>query len=373
MRLVYLSPVPWSSFAQRPHKFVEWFHTTMGGEVLWVDPYPTRFPLLSDFRRLGQQGSQENCTSPSWLKVIRPSALPIEPLPLSGWVNALMWRKVLDEVDAFSHQQPTLLAIGKPSVLALAVMNRLDAAVSVYDAMDDFPSFYTGFSRLAMRRREKELIGRVTHVLASSTALMLRLGNVRSDVHLVSNGLDADILPAPKIGTQVHERKILGYVGTIGHWFDWDWVIALAKARPRDVVRLIGPMFSSSPYALPENIEILPPCAHQEALCAMQDFDVGLIPFKNNDLTASVDPIKYYEYRALGLPVVSTEFGEMAFRGNEDGTFLGKGEHGIANLIEQALLYCPDEATIRQFAISNTWGARFEAARIISTKQIITE
>ena len=365
MRLVYLSPVPWSSFAQRPHKFVEWFHSVTVGQVLWVDPYPTRFPLLSDFRRLGAQDSQENCTSPAWLEVIRPSALPIEPLPLSGWVNALMWRKVLEEVDAFSHQQPTLLAIGKPSVLALAVMNRLDAAVSVYDAMDDFPSFYAGLSRMAMRRRERALIGRVTHVLVSSTALMQRWSDVRSDVQLVPNGLDASVLPAPKIGALARERRVLGYVGTIGPWFDWGWVIHLAKSRPQDVVRLIGPMFTPSPVALPANVEVLPPCAHQEALRAMRDFDVGLIPFKKNDLTASVDPIKYYEYRALGLPVISTDFGEMVFRGGEDGTFLSRGVQDVSELVQSALLYSADIESARRFMVSNTWEARFAAAKII--------
>jgi glycosyltransferase involved in cell wall biosynthesis len=365
MQLVYLSPVPWSSFAQRPHKFVEWFHSTTGGDVLWVDPYPTRFPLLSDFRRLGKQASQENGISPPWLKILRPSALPIEPLPWSGWIQGLMWRKSLGEVVAFSRQKSTLLAIGKPSVLALAVLNLLDSVTSVYDAMDDFPSFYAGLSRMAMRRRERELIGRVTHVLASSTALMKRLSDVRSDVQLVPNGLDASVLPDPKIGTLLREKRILGYVGTIGPWFDWEWVIHLAKGRPQDVVRLIGPVFTPSHCALPENVEILPPCIHQEALRAMQEFDVGLIPFKKNDLTNSVDPIKYYEYRALGLPVISTDFGEMAFREGEAGTFLSRGIQDVSGLIQSALRYSADIQSVRQFAACNTWEARFAAARII--------
>jgi hypothetical protein len=365
MQLVYLSPVPWSSFAQRPHKFVAWFHANTGGDVLWVDPYPTRFPLLSDFRRLGLHVSQENHVSHVWLRVIKPSALPIEPLPGSGWVNALMWRSTLKDIDAFFCQKPTLLVIGKPSVLALAVLNRFKGFKSVYDAMDDFPAFYSGFSCLAMRWREQQLVRRVTSVLASSTALKQRWGDVRADVQLVHNGLDANVLPAPRSYVAVREKKVLGYVGTIAAWFDWDWVIALAKARPTDAVRLIGPMFSPVPAALPRNIEMLPSRNHQEALLAIQDFDVGLIPFKKNDLTVSVDPIKYYEYRALGLPVISTDFGEMAFRGGEDGTFLSCDVDGINSLVEGALRYNADVESIRQFRIGNTWGVRFTAAKII--------
>jgi hypothetical protein len=365
MQLIYLSPVPWTSFAQRPHKFVEWFHKTTGGHVLWVDPYPTRFPSLSDFRRLGQQVSQENDSSITWLKVIRPSALPIEPLPWSGWLNALIWRGVLDEIVAFARQQPTMLGIGKPSVFALAVMSRLNAVVSIYDAMDDFPSFYTGFSRMAMRRRELELISRSTHVLVSSTELQRRWSKFRPDVQLVLNGLDARVLPVKNVLISPKAEKVLGYVGTIGPWFDWDWVINLARVRPLDEVRLIGPMFTPPTYVLPTNIKIHPPCTHQEALYAMQEFDIGLIPFKRNNLTSSVDPIKYYEYRALGLPIISTNFGEMAFRGGEDGTFLSHSIQDVSGLVQTALMYRSEIESVSRFVSLNTWEERFSDAKII--------
>jgi hypothetical protein len=365
MQLIYLSPVPWASFAQRPHKFVEWFHASTGGDVLWVDPYPTRFPLLSDFHRLGTQSFKENRQSPTWLNVVRPKALPIEPIPASGLVNELMWHSALNDIDLFIRRNPTILCMGKPSVMALTVLKRHKDITSVYDAMDDFPLFYTGFSRLSMRWRERKLIGRVSQVLVSSTALKNRLSTVRPDIQLVANGLDASLLPIPKMVSNTRKKKILGYVGTIGSWFDWEWVIALAKARPADVVRLIGPVFVRSAHSLPENIEMLPTCTHQDALRAMLDFDIGLIPFKINELTFSVDPIKYYEYRALGLPVLSTEFGEMALRNNEEGTFLINSKQEFNNLVQKALSYCPDEKIIQQFKASNAWEVRFEAARII--------
>lgn len=365
MRLIYLSPVPWASFAQRPHKFVEWFHGRTGDEVLWVDPYPTRFPLPSDLRRFGIKDGREQQANPPWLRVIRPFSLPIEPLLGSGWVNALIWRRVFHEIDTFASQKPALLVIGKPSVLALAVMGRIKGCRTVYDAMDDFPAFYSGFSRWAMRRREQQLVRSVSTVLVSSTALKQRWCDFRADVRLVHNGLDLNVLPPPKASVATSNQKVLGYVGTIGTWFDWEWVIALAKARPADVVRLIGPVFAPAPVVLPQNIEMLPSSSHQAVLVAMQDFDVGLIPFKKNDLTASVDPIKYYEYRALGLPVISTDFGEMALRGGEGGTFLSRTNHDINDLVQGALLFREDEESVRNFRTSNTWDARFATSRLI--------
>ena len=71
----------------------------------------------------------------------------------------------------------------------------------------------------------------------------------------------------------------------------------------------------------------------------MQEFSVGLIPFKCTDLTASVDPIKFYEYRALGLPVLSARFGEMALRDGLAGVFLMDKHSDLASLVRTAMAY----------------------------------
>jgi hypothetical protein len=97
-------------------------------------------------------------------------------------------------------------------------------------------------------------------------------------------------------------------------------------------------------------------------MTAMQRFDVGLIPFRQNQLTASVDPIKYYEYRALGLPVVSTNFGEMALRGSQDGTWISQQPQDASALVAQALQHRATTESVQQFRTTNSWNARFDAA-----------
>lgn len=365
MQLIYMAPVPWDSFAQRPHKFVEWFHRHTGNEVLWIDPYPTRFPKFSDILRLGKETHRQRYANPQWLRVIKPTAFPIEPLPGSGFVNSLRWSRLLLDLEAFVERKETMLAFGKPSVLALAVLNRFSGCRSVYDAMDDFPAFYSGLSRSAMQSREKELGSQVTLLLVSSTALKRRWSGYRGDVRLVHNALDPDVLPPLRVNPANRDKRVFGYVGTIASWFDWEWLIALAESRPDDEVRLIGPLFAAASKSLPPNVKLLPPCQHQLALSAMQDFDVGLIPFKKTPLTESVDPIKYYEYRALGLPVLSTDFGEMVFRKGADGTFLSRGVADMGEQVSQALQHHTSAENVRVFAARNSWGARFSEAGII--------
>lgn len=364
MRLVYLSPVPWASFAQRPHKFVEWFHARHGGEVLWVDPYPTRLPKIGDFRREKSAvvaGVTSSVELPPWLQVVRPRALPIEPLPGSGALNRFLWRDVLNQVDQFLTEPNGLIGIGKPSALALQVLSRHLEVQSFYDAMDDFPAFYEGWSRQAMAQRERAVAAQASNILVSSTALAGRFHSHKPKVFMALNACATEMLPGDKLISPSTEHPVLGYVGTIGHWFDWPLVVALANANPMTRIRLIGPAYIPPPAGLPQNIELLPACDHATAMLAMQDFSVGLIPFKQTDLTASVDPIKYYEYRALGLPVVSTCFGEMIFREKQSGVFLVRNQSNLASVVEHALAYESNKNEIQHFRNENSWGARFDA------------
>lgn len=367
MRLVYMSPVPWESFAQRPHKFVEWFHGRTGEPVLWVDPYPTRFPAWGDFRRPRLSGlSSQRGTVPTWLTLCKPCLLPIEPIPSSGWVNRIFWMSCMRAISDFVEGGRTLLAIGKPSVLALELLKRFYHCPSLYDAMDDFPAFYVGLSHFAMARRERKITQRVDVILASSSELKSRWANIHKDVRLVHNGLDMLAVKAVVPTAMPSKNKVFGYVGTIASWFDWEWIRALADARPKDEIRLIGPVFQPPLRELPDNVKILAACDQPSALRAMAHFDVGIIPFKKNLLTASVDPIKYYEYRVFGLPVMSSGFGEMGLREGESGVFITHSLNDVPAMAEAAMSFELSANDCCDFAVKNSWKSRFDEANIFS-------
>lgn len=368
-RLVYFSPVPWTSFAQRPHRFVEWFHSRTNGDVMWVEPYPTRFPDISDLRRVmsePRKSESQNTFQPPWLRILHPRAFPIEPLPGAGVVNKLLWRQLSNIVADFVAKGPCMVGVGKPSELALQVLTRHASTPSFYDAMDDFPAFYHGLSRVAMAQREGAIAKRVGHILVSSSALADRFAVHQEKVLMALNACTVDTLPALDAPKMARKRLSVGYVGTVADWFDWNLIIKLAKENPSIDICLVGPVFTTAPGPLPMNIEMLPACSHERAITLMQSFSVGLIPFKRNSLTDSVDPIKYYEYRALGLPVLSTKFGEMARRSEEDGVYLVNNHDNLNELIEAAVSYTPDIKKIRRFRELNSWEARFDGSGLLS-------
>ena len=120
-------------------------------------------------------------------------------------------------------------------------------------------------------------------------------------------------------------------------------------------------MHCAPPGPLPSNVQCLAPVSQHDVYQAMAQFDVGLIPFELNDVTRYVDPVKYYEYRALGLPVLSTQFGEMAHRSAVDGVHfwehLESGELKLDDLIGSRSL----QAHTQHFCDENNWKQRFDA------------
>lgn len=365
MQLVYLSPTPWGSFSQRPHELVRQFHAKTGKPILWVEPYPTRFPVFKDISSRPRRPAEPGPEIPPWLTVIKPLALPIEPLPCSGWLNRMLWYSVIACVRRFAVE-PTLLGIGKPSALGLQLLREPIFAGSFYDAMDNFSEFYEGWSRYSMARRQIKTAQSVTTILTSSSALETQF-STQIDVRLLRNACASERMPALPTAPTPRDRRapVFGYVGTIAKWFDWDFVIALATVFPHAEIRLIGPVHVDIPASLPANIRLLATLSHSDAVSAMALFDVGLIPFKLSEVTRFVDPIKYYEYRALGLPVVSSVFGEMADRRGVAGVFLIDGPADIPLAFEQALAFGESLESTAQFRHANSWEARFEDVHAI--------
>ena len=363
MNLVYFSPVSWNDFEQRPHKFVKWYHEKYKADVLWVQPYPTRLPLMKDFYRLKEQRGLRQSVNASWLKTVTAPALPIEPLYGSSVINGFFWKKTYESVDAFIRNGECCIGVGKPSALAIRLLRKYSALFSFYDCMDNFPAFYQGVSRRSMERREKVLANLVNKIMVSSSSLRPKFDTHINDVSLVLNACDVDMLPEVEDLSR-SESVILGYVGMMNDWFDWSLVVALAKTDPSVVIRLIGPVRTPYQGVLPRNVEVLPACDHASALKAMEDFSIGIIPFKVNELTASVDPIKYYEYRALGLPVLSTGFGEMAYRQKEEGVFLVDESSDLQASVRVASTYVLDSNDVKNFRCQNSWSGRFDSSDI---------
>jgi len=329
--------------------------------VLWVEPYPCRFPYWSD---LVSAKRQEQCLSslPSRVEVLHVPALPLEPLGLGRWLNRnFLWRQTWRRIERFAAEGRFVLGIGRPCSLALAALRRLRPARSFYDAMDNFPEFYDGLARQVMYRNEEAVAAEVDFVLASSTFLAEKFARRGLPVEKVMNaGFPAELSTDCYTARENTRSPIFGYLGCIGRWFDWPLVIRFAKAVPWAWLDLVGPLAAPLPEKLPININLHPACSTAEAGECLSRFSVGFIPFYNNTLTAGVDPIKYYDYRAAGLPVLSTSFGEMALRDQRDGVYFLDRSPDLEATAKTALTHRDDPREIERFRRENNWNIRFQ-------------
>jgi hypothetical protein len=151
-------------------------------------------------------------------------------------------------------------------------------------------------------------------------------------------------------------------VGCIADWFDWPLVLRLASSVPEVDVELVGPCITPPPQRLPSNVKVQAGCDHRALHAHLSRFTAGLIPFRGNRLTNSVDPIKYYDYRACGLPVLSTNFGEMSYRQSEESVFFLDGGANLGATVRAAISRSIPSSVTESFRQANSWEERFASA-----------
>lgn len=159
---------------------------------------------------------------------------------------------------------------------------------------------------------ESVLLDRCAEVTVCSADLVRRKGAAR-DVTLVTNGVDLDRYraahPRP---ADLPEGRVALYVGTAHpDRFDVPLLLATARAlRGRARVVVVGPVLDvgreDRDALAREDVVLLGPRPWTTVPAYLRHADVLLVPHLVNDFTESLDPIKLYEYRAVGRPVVAT-------------------------------------------------------------------
>lgn len=163
-------------------------------------------------------------------------------------------------------------------------------------------------------------------------------------------------------------RRIIGYYGYLAEWMDYDMVRQAALLRPEYEFVFIGKaIYDTSKFEGVSNIHLLGLKPYKELSDYAKLFDVAIIPFVINEKMDCVSPIKFYEYCALGLPVVTSKMKEMEALASEhvacvDGIdeFLHYLDKFAKDDVKKLAKQCgPD------IALCNTWEAR---ARLIENE-----
>ena len=290
--------------------------------VLWVNYRGTRRPtvstsdLKSTFQTVGRivRGSQR----------VSPTMIQTTPFVLPGVGNGRLGRLSQQAIVAqirrvlrrfTAAHRPIQVWTFAPDVAFLG--GRFGEERFVYYCVDEYAQFQ-GFDTGAVTESERRVLRCADVVMTSSQALYEAKRAVHPNVHLVRHGVDVEHF-AQALNPHIQRPQelrglsgpIVGFFGLLHHWIDTDLIIEASRAVPDAQFVLIGQVFGDvRRLRRRPNVHLLGrrPYADLPGYCAA--FDVGILPFKCNDFTRFVNPIKLREYLAAGLPVVSTPLPE---------------------------------------------------------------
>lgn len=139
--------------------------------------------------------------------------------------------------------------------------------------------------------------------------------NNRSDCILLENAVNKNDFNISDrsyddIKNLLNDKKIIGYFGAIEEWFDYDLLKKIDDLGIYNII-IIGNVSDMEKFDNFNNVYCLGFKKYDELVDYAKHFDISIIPFLVNDLTNSVSPVKFFEYMALNLPVITTEITEM--------------------------------------------------------------
>ena len=349
--------------------------------VLWLNSIGTRRPSLGrsedlakirrKLRTLGR-GTQE--VAPG-LHVFTPLVLPLPASRLAAVANLAVLRTTLAALRR-------RLVIGRFQLwsflpTAAPYVGKLGEDLSIYYCVDEWSQFRSVHGA-KVARQEEDLLRKVDVVFATSQALLERKRPFNPETHLLSHGVDhehfsAALRPETPLARELVgvKRPIIGFFGLLEDWIDVELLAHVARSRADWTVCVIGrALVDVSPLRSLGNVLLLGRRPYAELPSYCRGFDVGLCPFRVNELTMHVNPIKLREYLAAGLPVVSTDLPEC--RLHPQWTRVGCDPEDFVAQIESALRQdSPEARRLRSEAMkAESWDRKIEQLGMVVNRRL---
>lgn len=232
-----------------------------------------------------------------------------------------------------------------------------------FDVLDNQEFFSFGNTEIA-KQMVKQLLDKATVVSYSADNLQKYVES-RSDALKLTNGVyledfqDKAVNPISELERiKKSGKKVIGYYGAIEEWFDVEALEYLIKKTPYEIV-LIGRQGIDLSHLKNRRVHMFGTVPYSELRNYSQYFDVALIPFVVNELTNSVSPVKFFEYAAQEIPVVSSNIKEMKQYAGETVKIYRSNDE-LVRYVKELCERQGDTAELRYIAMSNSWEKKAE-------------
>jgi glycosyltransferase involved in cell wall biosynthesis len=350
----------------------------LGWRVLYVESPGIRAPRMAskrDWKRLWRRlwrgvqsvvlGAPQRDQN---IWVLSPLVVPAKHhWPLVGWFNKSLLRFTIGRMASRLRFDHPVVWTYHPFMLN--AVSHLERGPTVYHCVDDLRAI-PGVDIDAFNIAEEQLLKSSHAVFTTAQALKERCERFNPNTHFFANVVDADhfskamregSLPAEL--AQIPEPRLV-YHGVLSDFKidlkllldvarrrrDWSWIF-IGEEREGQQSELVAEL-----ARLP-NVHFFGYRSYERLPDYLRGMQVGLLPTLLNDYTRSMFPMKFFEYLAAGLPVVSTP---LAFTEQlSDGLEIGGDAAGFEAAIERQLArgrLTQEEA--RLYVGENTWDTR---------------
>lgn len=377
--ILCLSTQDWDDVWTRKQRFMQRL-AAQGNRVLYVE---TQLSLASVGRL-----RHDKARALRWLsgpREVEPNLwVGTLPLVLPGFqmwpaVNALnnsALRRVLRQwLSRLGFSRPILWTYNPYSE---NLVGTLGERFAIYECVDELAASRGLVRREVVHAQEQRLLSKVRAAIVTHDNLYESKRHAVREIHCIPNGAEIEHLrrvvddPALTVPEDIAglPRPVIGFLGSVMYWLDFDLLRFLAVSRPEWSFALVGPvgrLADLHKIDLP-NVHLLGRKPYEEVPAYVKGFDVCLNPYLMDETAHNCSPLKLYEYLASGRPVVSTDMHEA--RKFSDVVGIGTTHDEILARIEEALR--PDasgpDAVARRLAVAapHSWDARFA-----STEQVL--
>ncbi|HEX2016748.1 MAG TPA: glycosyltransferase [Solirubrobacteraceae bacterium] len=357
--------------------------------ILFVESLGLRRPtaagrdVMRMARRLrrGLAGPREVLTGYGALNVLSPLVVPWHASRLARRLNAeLLPRLVARAARSLGLRRPILWAYVPQAELLVA---RLNPELVVYHCVDDIAA-QDRVDSASFQAAEQRFVASADVVLASAPSLAERMKRLSANVHYLPNVADAGLfsqaLQDGPVDAQLERlpRPRIVFTGAIAAAkLDLGLLAQLAALRPAWSIALVGPVGLGDPLtdlsALEplSNVHLLGARPYEQLPAVLRGADAALIPYATNPLTASIFPMKVYEYLGAGLGVVSTPL--PALQGVEGITIASDAASTVRAL---ETLMAEDSVEHRrqrsELAVGHSWDSRLTEIQSIVAQAAAT-
>jgi glycosyltransferase involved in cell wall biosynthesis len=381
MEIVCLSTQDWNDVWTRKQRFMQRL-AAQGNRVLYVE---TQLSFASIGRLRGDKGrplrwlAGPRQVEPNLYIATLPLVLPgFQMWPAVNAVNNFGVRLLLRRwIRTLGFNSPILWTYNPYSE---NLVGTLGERFAIYECVDELTASRGLVRSDVVRAQEQRLLAKVRAAIVTHENLYeSKRGSVR-EIHLIPNGAEIEHLrrvvddPSLTVPDDIARlpHPVIGFLGSVMYWLDFDLLRALALARPEWSFAFVGPvgrLADIDKIRLP-NVHLLGRKPYEDVPAYVKGFDVCLNPYLMDETAKNCSPLKLYEYLASGRPVVSTDMPEA--RKFQEVVGIGQTPAEILDHLEAALR--PDasapDAVARRLAVAlpHSWDQRFASAERVLEK-----